>query len=46
MVNDWLNMHNNVEEVSGYPSWKSLCEALKNRGFNGVASEIKEKGTF
>ena len=46
MIDAWLIQSGNVRELSGRPTWMSLCEALRNIGQNGIAGKIEEKGTI
>lgn len=43
MVADWLQKKDNVEKISGCPSWSSLIVALRKIGHNGVAGEIEKE---
>lgn len=44
MMDAWLNKEDYVLATSGYPTWESLCEALKEINQSGKASEIESKG--
>ena len=45
MVEWWLNKGDNIIEVSGTPTYKSLIKALRENGFNGHAKNIEEYGS-
>ena len=42
MVEWWLGKRDNVMEVSGTPTYKSLIDALRENGFNGHANNIEQ----
>ena len=43
MVAAWLRREDDVLEVSGAPTWKTLSEALKDTGQTGLALKIKQQ---
>ena len=42
LVRAWLNREDNVIELSGEPSWKSLESALREIGQEGLATTIAQ----
>ena len=42
MVAAWLRREDDVLEVSGAPTWKTLSEALKDVGQTGLALKIQQ----
>ena len=42
MVQWWLGKRDNVMEISGSPTLKSLVKALEENGFNGHAKDIED----
>ena len=45
MVAAWLNIEDEVMDISGIPTWSSLIKALEDTDQKGVASRIR-KGKF
>ena len=43
MVAAWLRREDDVLEVSGAPTWKTLSEALKDTGQTGLALKIRQQ---
>ena len=43
MVAAWLRREDDVLGVSGAPTWKTLSEALKDVGQNGLATKIQQQ---
>ena len=46
MIGSWLRKDDDVIQTSGTPSWESLAKALEETGYNGVATNIRIKGTI
>ena len=44
MIDAWLHQADNVQETTGPPTWKSLCEALRKIDQPGIALKIEKKG--
>ena len=42
MLDSWLREDDDVTETSGHPSWESLAAALKEGGFTGVETSVKQ----
>ena len=43
MVAAWLRREDFVRSMSGEPTWRTLVEALRKVGQEGIASDIEEK---
>lgn len=43
MIDAWLNRTDHVLETSGEPTWKSLCDALKEIGQIGIVTDIQSQ---
>ena len=46
MIDAWLHQADHVQETTGPPTWKSLCEALRRIDQPGIALKIEKKGIF
>ena len=42
----WLRQEDNVTSMSGPPTWKSLCEALREINQEGISVDIERNGMY